>query len=468
MMADGGFDKLDEQDHAHQEMMGRGKIVNGHYYETGDYIPEHDLAKERMLKGGASVTSPYGAGIGKVKGRHVDTGKWGVAWADGVFGHHHASELTVTAKRRKITPPKPPLTFLSYQDMINLPDPEWLIEGVIIEETSALLFGKSNSFKSFLAVDIACSVGTGHLHGSWHGATIIDGSPVLYVATEGALGVAKQRIPGWYEAHGIPEEHRQGAVTLYPQEIALDDDNAVNDLLRSCAIDAANREDDDDWSDPACAFKLVVIDIFGASMMGPETSDETARAWVRNINRIMREMNCAVLTIAHTGWADETRARMHTHFWGSFDTRLKAEGDKDSLTTVLSVDRHKDADSSGEWGFRLDKVTLPSGQTTLVPRLCDEVEVKQKRRVSGKPAVALQALSEALIEKGRTIAGPNYPSCAVVSLEDWRTMCGRHGLTDSDNPETLKKSFQRAKTTLIEKGLVKQFDNYAWKVEADA
>jgi hypothetical protein len=33
---------------------------------------------------------------------------------------------------------------------------------------------------------------------------------------------------------------------------------------------------------------------------------------------------------------------------------------------------------------------------------------------------------------------------------------------------TLKKSFQRAKTTLIEKGLVKQFDNYAWKVEADA
>jgi hypothetical protein len=179
-------------------------------------------------------------------------------------------------------------------------------------------------------------------------------------------------------------------------------------------------------------------------------------------------MGCAVLTVAHTGWADETRARMHTHFWGSFDTRLKAEGDKDSLTTVLTVDRHKDADSAGEWGFRMDKVTLPDGQTTLVPRLCDEVETKQKRRVSGKPAVALQALSEALIEKGRTIAGPNYPSCPVVTLEEWRTMCGRHGLTDSDNPETLKKSFQRAKTALIDKGLVKQFDNNVWKVEADA
>ncbi len=376
------------------------------------------------------------------------------------------------SEKGKRKPPEPPLTFLSYQDMINLPNPEWLIEGVIAEKTSALMFGKSNSFKSFLAVDMACSVGTGHLHGSWHGATIIDGWPVLYVATEGALGVAKQRIPGWYEAHEIPEEHRQGAVTLYPQEIALDDDNAVDELLRSCAIHSATREGEDHWYDPAWAFKLVVIDIFGSSMMGPETSDETARAWVRNINRIMREMHCAVLTVAHSGWADETRARMHTHFWGSFDTRLKVMGDKDSLTTVLSVDRHKDADSSGEWGFRLDKVSFSiddSGPySTLVPRLCDEVEVKQKRRVSGKPAVALQALSEALIDKGRTIAGPNYPSCRVVALEDWKAMCGRHGLTDSDNPETQRKTFNRAKATLIEKGLVKQFDSYAWKVDADA
>lgn len=443
MMPDGGFDRMAQHDAAHQELMGRG------------------------LKGGASVTSPNGSGIGKVKGRSQDTGKWGVYWADGALRDHHAGELTVVTEtaRRIAKPPKPPLKFLSYQDMINLPDPEWLIEGLIMEKTSALMFGKSNSFKSFLAVDMACSVGTGHLHGNWHGATIIDGWPVLYVATEGALGVAKQRIPGWYEAHGIPEEHRQGAVSLYPQEIALDDDNAVSDLLRSCAIDRAIQEGEDEWHDPSCAFKMVVIDIFGASMMGPETSDETARAWVRNINRIMREMGCAVLTVAHTGWADETRARMHTHFWGSFDTRLKAEGDKESLTTVLSVDRHKDADSSGVWGFRLDKVTLPTGQTTLVPRLCDEVETKQKRRVSGKPAVALQALSEALIDHGRTIAGPNYPTCPVVPVDLWSEMCRKHGLTESDNPDTVKKAFQRAKNALIEKGLVRQFDGEVWKVQ---
>lgn len=395
-------------------------------------------------------------------------GKVTLRMASGNLRVVHASELIKAPhpSARTLAPPKPPMSFLSYQDMMNLPDPEWLVEGLIQEQTSALLFGKSNSFKSFLAVDIACAVSCGL--GEWHGHTVAaqDSYPVLYVATEGALGVAKQRIPGWMDAHDIPEDFRDQTY-LYPQEIALDDDNAVNDLLRSCAINAAAREGDEDWSDPACAFKLVVIDIFGASMMGPETSDETARAWVRNINRIMREMRCAVLTVAHTGWADQTRARMHTHFWGSFDSRLIAEGDKASLTTVLRVDRHKDADSTGEWGFRLDRVELPDGQTTLVPRLCDDVETKQKRRVSGKPAVALQALSEALIDHGRTIAGPNYPTCPVVTIEQWNVMCRRHGLTDSDNPESVRKAFQRAKNALIEKGLVKQFDDNVWKVSAD-
>ena len=362
----------------------------------------------------------------------------------------------------------PPLHVLSYDEMVAMPEPEWLIEGVIQEATAGLLFGKSNAFKSFLGIDLMCSVATGT---PWHGIEVKGPLPVLYVATEGARGVGKLRIPGWMDEHEIAPELRRN-VTLYPQEIALDDDEAVAALLKTCAYIKARRTLAEGGKvanpdDPTGAVALVVIDIFGSSMGGPETSDETARAWVRNVNRIMREIGCAVFVIAHSGWADETRARMHTHFWGSFDSRMKADGDRDKLTTVLTIDRHKDADSTGEWGFRMEKVATPTGGTTLVPRLCDDVETGQKRRVSGKPAVALQALSEALIEHGRRVAGPSYPSCPVVSLEDWKAMCARHGLTDSDNPDTLKKSFQRAKTRLIEKGLVKQFDNVAWKVAED-
>lgn len=196
-------------------------------------------------------------------------------------------------------PPAPPLTFLSYDDMLALSEPNWLINGVLMEETSALLFGKSNAFKSFMAVDMACAVATYAGGDGWHGQEICDSWPVLYIATEGGIGVAKQRIPGWMEHHNVPEVLRRN-ITLYPQEIALDDDRAVDDLLKSCAINSAMREGADDWDDPSFAFKLVVIDIFGSTMMGPETSDETARAWVRNVNRIKREMVCTTLTVAHS------------------------------------------------------------------------------------------------------------------------------------------------------------------------
>ncbi len=46
-------------------------------------------------------------------------------------------------------------------------------------------------------------------------------------------------------------------------------------------------------------------------------------------------------------------------------------------------------------------------------------------------------------------------------------MCTRHGLTDSDEPDTVKKAFQRAKDKLIEMGVVRQFESHVWKVNAD-
>ncbi|MBL9061711.1 AAA family ATPase [Tabrizicola sp.] len=348
---------------------------------------------------------------------------------------------------------KPKLRVWSYDDMLALDDPEWLIEGVLARKSSALLFGKSNAFKTFLSIDMACAVATGS---SWQGTTAGKPSRVIYVATEGSRGVAKQRIPGWMDAHQIPQALRRNIVVI-PDEVMLDRPDWVDALIE---VGRGLPE----------LPTLVLVDIFGASMSGPETVHETATAWVRNVNRIMRELGCAVLTVAHTGWADETRARMHTHFWGSFDTRLKAEGVKHNLTTILTVDRHKDADSNGKWGFRLDVVDTPSGGTTLVPRLDGDVDAKpnaRRPRGSQKPDVAMQALSEALIENGRIISSPNYPTRPVVSLSDWKVMCGRHGITASDNPAALKKAFDRAVEKLMDDGLVRQFDSYVWKVNDD-
>ncbi|CDX58581.1 conserved hypothetical protein [Mesorhizobium plurifarium] len=328
------------------------------------------------------------------------------------------------------------LQLLTYYDMCNLPEPEWLVEGVIQKRSTAVMFGKSNAFKSFLAIDIGLSVDTGQ---DWQGHHVESGG-VLFVATEGANGVGRLRIPGWYDHHRIEDENRHAF--LYPKEIRLDVPEDVTALINSMKADF---------------FALVVLDIFGGTMAGSEIEDKTARAWVHGIQRILRETGASVLTVAHTGWQDDSRARMHTHFWGSFDTRLKVEGDKEAMTATLTVERHKDADSSGSWGFR-----LVQSHGTLVPELDDAVTAKpaKTRKLSAGNRDALNALDDALQEHGVQRFGQDWPPCKVVQIDQWRKHC--YLRSPEDSPDNKRQSFNRAKKALHDGGHIKFFDDHVW------
>ncbi|WP_167509391.1 MULTISPECIES: AAA family ATPase [unclassified Mesorhizobium] len=329
------------------------------------------------------------------------------------------------------------MEFLSYYDMCNLPEPEWLVHGLIQKRSTAVMFGKSNAFKSFLAIDIGLSVDTGQ---DWHDNEVSHGG-VLFVATEGANGVGRLRIPGWYDHHRIEEENRRAF--LYPKEIRLDVADDVTALI------ARMKQD---------FFALVVIDIFGGSMAGSEIEDKTARAWVHGIQRILRETGASILTVAHTGWQDETRARMHTHFWGSFDTRLRVEGDKEAMTATLTVERHKDADSSGSWGFR-----LVQSHGTLVPEIDASVtkSAAKPKKLSGENRAALNALDDAIAAHGVMQFGEDWPPCKVVHIDQWRKYV--YLLSPGDTADTKRQGFYRAKKALHNGGHIAFYDDHVWK-----
>lgn len=328
------------------------------------------------------------------------------------------------------------LQLLNYFDMCNLPEPEWLVEGLIQKRSTALMFGKSNTFKSFLAIDIGLSVDTGQ---DWCNNPVSHGD-VLFVATEGGNGVGRLRIPGWYDHHRIEDENRHAF--LYKNEIRLDVADDVTALI--------NRLKDG-------PFSLVVIDIFGGSMAGSEIEDKTARAWVGNVQRILRETGASVLVVAHAPYQDDSRIRGHSHFWGSFDTRLRVEGDKEALTATLTVERHKDADSSGSWGFR-----LVQSHRTLVPEMDDAVTAKpsRARKLSAGNRDALNALDDALQEHGVQRFGQDWPPCKVVQIDQWRKHC--YLRSPEDSPDNKRQSFNRAKKALHDGGHIKFFDDHVW------
>jgi RecA-family ATPase len=82
---------------------------------------------------------------------------------------------------------------LSETDILNLPDSEYLISGLLQVQTVSLLFGESNTGKTFNGLHIAECVARGRY---WLGRPVKQGV-VLYIYAEGRLGM-KLRLQAWH------------------------------------------------------------------------------------------------------------------------------------------------------------------------------------------------------------------------------------------------------------------------------
>lgn len=82
----------------------------------------------------------------------------------------------------------------------NIPDPEPVIDEVVYLDSLAWLHGKPGSGKSFVALDWAGCVATGH---PWQGHGVARPGAVVYLVAEGARGV-RQRVRAWESYNGTP------------------------------------------------------------------------------------------------------------------------------------------------------------------------------------------------------------------------------------------------------------------------
>jgi hypothetical protein len=358
---------------------------------------------------------------------------------------------------------------LDIDDMAALPDPDWLIEDMIPATAMTLIFGASNSFKSFATVDMAMCVSTGR---KWHGREVRQG-PVIYLASEGAIGVGKQRIRGWMAHHGV---RKKPPIFLLRQEVLLNDPKALKKLMRTIDTKLGGE------------LALIVCDVLSGTRKGSEVDDEAAAAHVRALQTLVRTYNAAVIGVTHTGWGDSDRARGHTHTWGSYDTRIKVDGDDKSLKTTITVNRHKDADSGEPMTFDLLKVPVPgmivaSGRrkgelvTTLVPVWNADEQPVGKRDKAGQKSMsasvktALDQLRNAVID-GVTAPPPGMKdipwSALVVSKELVRQRCYSAGISGSETTQSAKrKAFDRAVNELKTRGIMAEWEGLVWLVKED-
>ena len=87
---------------------------------------------------------------------------------------------------------------LRVEQVLAMPLPTWLVEGIVPSDSIGQIYGRSGHFKSFVTLDLALSIATG-LRWMDH---IVEAGPTVYVAGEGARGLIG-RIHAWKDYHDL-------------------------------------------------------------------------------------------------------------------------------------------------------------------------------------------------------------------------------------------------------------------------
>lgn len=205
--------------------------------------------------------------------------------------------------------------YLGRDQLHSLPQSFPLIDGVLTEDTYAILRGRDHTFKSFVAMDWACSLAT---ETPWLGRETQPDVRVLYMVGEGVADV-ESRIAAWEQAHGVKVDDE--ALTIRRGAIDFSRENSAE------LEDFFNRVSAGDY-------KLIVLDTLQRISGAVDENGSSMNLILRRFDQLrMRMDQGTVLVIAHTDKGDN-------------DTR-GFSGIEDSADTVWHLKRR--GESTTAW-----------------------------------------------------------------------------------------------------------------------
>jgi hypothetical protein len=210
--------------------------------------------------------------------------------------------------------------FLSAEEIVSQPPPTWLIEGLIVEDSLAVLYGPPGSGKSFVAQEWALSVAAGR-ESLGH---VVQQGDVAYVYAEGGGGMPL-RLRAWREDRGPLPLRFFGL----PTPVEMTEPAEVEALIED--MKAAEIK-------PA----LIVIDTLARCFGGGnENVQQDMNAFVRGCDALRQAFpGVAVLVVHHTGW-DTVRERGSNVLRAASDTMISLTPREKAI--LLRVERQKDA-----------------------------------------------------------------------------------------------------------------------------
>ncbi|OED66713.1 Cro/Cl family transcriptional regulator [Vibrio tasmaniensis ZS-17] len=301
----------------------------------------------------------------------------------------------------------------------------WLLTDFIPKESVGVMYGKSGSRKSFIAIDISCAIATGS---SWHNHRTLK-SAVVYVAAEGQIGISK-RIKAWEIATGQQVEQ------LYTlgQAVVMSDTTAQSNLIQ--AIHELEKHND-------IKVGLIVLDTLARNFGGDENSGDAMGKFIRGCDLVKTSTGASVVAIHHSGKDVSKGGRGHSSLNAAIDCEFQVSHDSKTGLTTLSNTKMKDAEEAPDLVFDFKPIDL--GIT------CEE----------GEPITSLALLTPATIKNNKSDTNDDNNPMLKALRDVFGGSCARDDLRKHCFPpkegvaaNTTNQKFKRALTTLVDKNLV--------------
>ena len=204
-----------------------------------------------------------------------------------------------------------------FDALLELKDPEYLIEGLLVDKSFAMMFGPTGSYKSTVMLDMAICIQNGV---SWHGLSTKQMN-VAILSHEDGIGLKKRYL---------------AALDLYGvEQPKLFWDDRVCDLMNEnevAAYAAELREKE---------IGLTVIDTLHYAIPGGEENSATdmGRA-IASVQTIREATSGTVLVVHHTGKDANRGARGSSALKAAVDTEISISSEASNVYVFATKQRH--------------------------------------------------------------------------------------------------------------------------------
>ena len=298
----------------------------------------------------------------------------------------------------------------------------WLVKDWLQEDALIMIHGPSGGGKTFVVLDLCMSMASNIT--TWAGNKV-KSCDVIYLAGEGHAGL-RGRVAAW------KQEKCVNKLNMWISKSGLDLNTHDGYMKVSQQLKSLNVNP-----------KLIVVDTLHRFLYGDENSSQDAKSMLDACANLMREFNCSVALVHHTGINEESqhRARGSSAWRGALDIEISIIPAKDDTPMQIVQRKSKDAELTQSLYCELKSVSINNWKDEdglpVTSAIINFVEAKPLVKKESKLEKKRKQFDNAWAESGRELR-EGMPYLTRSAFHDYLE---KQGNKDSYITNQLKPSY---------------------------